>query len=57
MDEHYDISTRNSAYESSLPTRSLGVNQPYPPNSAADGQASYSNIRHFNVTVGEQPTQ
>jgi hypothetical protein len=57
MDEHYDISTHNSEYESSLPTRSMGINQPYPPNITADGQASYSNIRHFNVTVGEQPAQ
>jgi hypothetical protein len=57
MDEHYEISTRSSAYESSLPTRSLGVNQPYPPNITVDGQASYSNIRHFNVTVGERPAQ
>jgi hypothetical protein len=55
MEEHYEISTRNSAYESSLPTRSLGVNQPYPPNITVNGQATYSNVRHFSVTVGEQP--
>jgi hypothetical protein len=57
MDEHYEISTHNSEYESSLPSQHMGVNQPYPPNITVDGQASYSNIRHFNVTVGEQPAQ
>jgi hypothetical protein len=55
MDEHYGISTRSSAYESSLPIRSMAIHEP--DTITADGQASYSNIRHFNVTVGEQPAQ
>jgi hypothetical protein len=57
MDEHYETDTSDAAY------RGPGVGVVNGPsgsainNVTAEGQASYSNIRHFNVTVGEQPAQ
>jgi hypothetical protein len=62
MDEHYEVSSDNAADLPSSPysspsqgrlvTQALG-----PANITIDGQATYSNIRHFTVAVDEQPTQ
>jgi hypothetical protein len=57
MDEHYETDTSDAAYQRpgvgvvNGPSGSAAINV------TADGQATYSNIRHFRVTVGERPTQ
>lgn len=60
MDEHYEISTNDAAFASALPsnpTAPYRAADPTSVNITVDGQAIYSNVRHFNVTVGEQPAQ
>lgn len=60
MDEHYDVSANDAAYASALPNNPTAPRRPVDPASteiAVDGQAVYSNIRHFSVTVGEQPAR
>jgi hypothetical protein len=57
MDEHYETDTSDAAYRGPNAGIVNGPSGSAVINITAEGQASYSNIRHFRVTVGEQSTQ
>ena len=57
MDEHYEISTDDPTLLPVSPTLPGRGNSSLAGNITVDGQASYSHVRHFDVTVVEQNTQ